>query len=83
MRVLSKCALVVLAISTLGVGGAGACGGLFCQNTPVDQQAERIIFSINNNNTISAYVQINYTGSGHDARKRLGNHLRDLRAATR
>lgn len=66
MRVLSKCALVVLAISTLGVGGAGACGGLFCQNTPVDQQAERIIFSINNNNTISAYVQINYTGSAPD-----------------
>lgn len=40
-----------------------ACGGLFCQNIPVDQQAERIIFTVNGNGTISAYVQINYTGS--------------------
>ncbi len=43
-----------------------ACGGLFCQNVPVDQQAERIIFTINDDETISAYVQINYTGSAPD-----------------
>ncbi len=43
-----------------------ACGGLFCQNVPVDQQAERIIFTVNDNSTISAYVQINYTGSAPD-----------------
>lgn len=43
-----------------------ACGGLFCQNVPVDQQAERIIFTVNNDDTISAYVQINYTGSAPD-----------------
>lgn len=40
-----------------------ACGGLFCQNIPVDQQGEQIIFSMNGDGTISAYVQINYTGS--------------------
>ncbi|MBZ0319885.1 MAG: DUF2330 domain-containing protein [Anaerolineae bacterium] len=40
-----------------------ACGGLFCQNIPVDQQAERIIFTVNGDGTVSAYVQINYTGS--------------------
>lgn len=45
---------------------AHACGGLFCQNVPVDQQAERIIFTINDDETISAYVQINYTGSAPD-----------------
>jgi hypothetical protein len=39
---------------------------LFCQNVPVDQQAERIIFTINGDNTISAYVQINYTGAAPD-----------------
>jgi hypothetical protein len=43
-----------------------ACGGLFCQSTPVDQQAERIIFTMNDDDTISAYVQINYTGSAPD-----------------
>ena len=45
---------------------AEACGGLFCQNIPVDQQAERIIFAVNDNDTISAYVQINYTGAAPD-----------------
>lgn len=45
---------------------ATACGGLFCQSTPVNQQAERIIFTINSNATITAYVQINYTGSASD-----------------
>jgi hypothetical protein len=39
---------------------------LFCQNTPVDQQAERIIFTVNGDGTITAYVQINYTGSAPD-----------------
>src|SRR5262245_11554659 len=39
-----------------------ACGGLFCQNVPVDQAAERIIFTVDPGE-ISAYVQINYTGS--------------------
>ncbi len=44
--------------------GAQACGGFFCQNVPVDQSAERIIFAVNDNDsTIDAYVQINYTGS--------------------
>jgi hypothetical protein len=43
-----------------------ACGGFFCQNIPVDQQAERIIFAINGDNTITTYVQINYTGSAPD-----------------
>lgn len=45
---------------------AEACGGLFCQNVPVDQQGERIIFTVNDDSTISAYVQINYTGSAPD-----------------
>jgi hypothetical protein len=59
--ILSFLVLLVLSVST-----AAACGGLFCQNVPVDQQAERIIFAVNNDATISAYVQINYTGSAPD-----------------
>lgn len=43
-----------------------ACGGLFCQNSPVDQNAERIIFSQNDDGTISALIQIQYTGSAPD-----------------
>ncbi len=61
--------LSVMVIGLLGlmiVPGVTACGGLFCQNTPVDQLAERIIFTVNKNDTITAYVQINYTGEAHD-----------------
>ncbi len=43
-----------------------ACGGFFCQNTPVNQNAERIIFTQNRDGTISAYIQIQYTGEAKD-----------------
>lgn len=42
-----------------------ACGGFFCTTSPINQQAERIIFTQKGNN-ISAYVQINYTGDDAD-----------------
>ncbi len=45
---------------------AAACGGLFCQNLPVDQNAERIIFTDNGDGTITAIIQINYTGFAPD-----------------
>lgn len=63
-RFLLGFALALLLVAV--VPGVSACGGLFCQNTPVDQQAERIIFAVNDNDTITAYVQINYTGEAHD-----------------
>jgi hypothetical protein len=47
-------------------GDALACGGFFCQNIPIDQNAERIIFTQNKDGTISAYIQIQYTGSAPD-----------------
>lgn len=47
-------------------GNALACGGFFCQTSPVDQNAERIIFTQNNDGTISAYIQIQYTGLASD-----------------
>jgi hypothetical protein len=59
--------LLTLIVSALIIAPAAlACGGLFCQNVPVDQQAERIIFTVNDDETITAYVQINYTGSAPD-----------------
>jgi hypothetical protein len=59
-------ALAALALTLVAVSPTSACGGLFCQSTPVDQQAERIIFTINPKKTVTAYVQINYTGSAPD-----------------
>jgi hypothetical protein len=53
-------------LALLSLSAVSACGGLFCQNVPVDQQAERIIFAVNDDGTITAYVQINYTGSAPD-----------------
>ena len=42
---------------------AEACGGFFCsQNAPVNQAAERIIFSENGDGTVTAVVQIQYAG---------------------
>ncbi len=54
---------VVVVVGLSSLPNALACGGLFCQNIPVDQQAERIIFTVNGDGTVSAYVQINYTGA--------------------
>lgn len=43
-----------------------ACGGFFCTSVPIDQSAERIIFTINDDNTITAIVGINYVGAAED-----------------
>ncbi|MFT4706121.1 MAG: hypothetical protein ACI81R_003840 [Bradymonadia bacterium] len=53
---------------------AQACGGLFCgaplpipaAPEPVDQTAERIIFEMNDDGTISAHVNIAYEGAADD-----------------
>jgi len=57
---------LLLGLLSVPLMSVQACGGLFCQNVPVDQQAERIIFTINNDDTITAYVQIAYTGAAPD-----------------
>jgi hypothetical protein len=58
--------VLLLLFALLPIGSTLACGGLFCQNVPVNQQAERIIFAVKDNGTITAYVQINYTGTASD-----------------
>lgn len=46
---------------------AGACGGFFCSaNAPVNQAAERIIFAKNADDTVTAVVQIQYSGPSED-----------------
>ncbi|MBV70445.1 MAG: hypothetical protein CMH52_03765 [Myxococcales bacterium] len=42
---------------------AAACGGFFCNAQPVDQQAERIIFVQEDENTVTSYVEIQYQGA--------------------
>lgn len=59
-------AMLVTVLLLVGVAPSLACGGLFCQNSPVDQNAERIIFTQNHDGTISAIIQIQYTGFAED-----------------
>lgn len=58
---------LLLATTTLGVlsttNPAAACGGFFCNTSqPVNQAAERIVFSENSDNTVTAVIQIQYQG---------------------
>ncbi len=46
---------------------ASACGGFFCSATaPINQAAERIIFSKNEDGTVTAVVQIQYSGPSEE-----------------
>ncbi len=60
--------LFLLALSLLTPATpARACGGLFCSATaPVNQAAERIIFSKNADGTVTAVVQIQYEGPSEE-----------------
>jgi hypothetical protein len=67
-RQLSRWGLVGAAYALMTFGGArvaSACGGLFCSspNQPVNQAAERIVFSQNGDGTVTAVIQIMYQGS--------------------
>ena len=57
---------IIAILGTVWAPSASACGGFFCTNVPVDQDAERIIFTQNRDGTVSAYVQIEYTGAAPD-----------------
>ncbi len=62
MRTPNVLALGALAGALLAPAVASACGGFFCNATPVDQQAERIIFVQEDADTVTSYVEINYQG---------------------
>lgn len=63
-------ALLAIAVAITGLTGlsspqrAEACGGFFCSSPslPVNQSAERIVFSKNDDGTVTAIVQILYNG---------------------
>ncbi|MFK7803349.1 MAG: DUF2330 domain-containing protein [Anaerolineae bacterium] len=58
--------LCILFFTSLSTNTAEACGGLFCQNSPVDQAGERIVFTVNDDGTVTSLIEIQYTGSAPD-----------------
>jgi hypothetical protein len=58
--------LGLAALLTVPGSDASACGGFFCTTTPIDQSGERIIFTVNGDNTITAVVGIEYAGAAED-----------------
>lgn len=56
----------VAAFIVLSAQSAGACGGFFCQNNPVDQTGERIVFTVNDDGTITTLIEIQYFGTADD-----------------
>lgn len=44
---------------------AEACGGFFCQNVPVDQTGEQILFAVENGR-VEAQIQVDYVGAAEE-----------------
>jgi uncharacterized protein (TIGR03382 family) len=53
--------LLALAAPLLAPAVAQACGGFFCQNVPVDQTGENIVF-VADGTTVQAFVQVQFQG---------------------
>ena len=67
LSVLLACAATCVAVLLTVQPDAAACGGFFCNpQQPVDQTAENIIFSQNEDGTVSAVVQIRYQGPAEE-----------------
>ena len=68
VKTFSSAPLLLFALSLLTPATpAQACGGLFCSaSAPVNQAAERIIFSKNADGTVTAVVQIQYEGPSEE-----------------
>jgi hypothetical protein len=65
VRIAAAVLTAIVLITLLPPGGADACGGFFCTTIPVDQSGEKIIFTLDGE-SITTYVQINYTGRPQD-----------------
>lgn len=69
MRALVVTALSALFVVSFAAERARACGGLFCSSqspTPVDQNAERILFRVHEDGTVTAVVEVSYSGDPRD-----------------
>ena len=54
-------ALVAAAALTAAAPGAEACGGFFCNNTPIVQKGERVLFGVDKGH-VTTHIQIFYEG---------------------
>jgi MYXO-CTERM domain-containing protein len=54
--------LALFGLTALAPSVAFACGGFFCSRSPVDQEAERIVFRQVDERTVESYVEIQYQG---------------------
>lgn len=59
-------AFALASVVLLGASDARACGGFFCSQSPVDQQAELILFSVDPGVGTTMIVQIGYAGGDAD-----------------
>ena len=57
---------VIAAAIVVAADNAFACGGFFCRNVPVDQVGERIVFTDNDDGTITSLIEILYQGAAED-----------------
>jgi len=57
--------LGALVLVFLSIPSALACGGFFCSNFPIDQAGEKIVFQ-SNGDTVTAVIQIQFTGESED-----------------
>ncbi len=58
--------LLIAVVMQITAPPAEACGGFFCANDPVDQTGERILYTMNDDDTITTLVEIQYQGSAAD-----------------
>ena len=69
LRGTSVAAAIMMLLGFVGLTGVSdqvyACGGFFCQNVPVDQAGEQIVFR-QQGSTITAMVRILYTGDAEE-----------------
>ena len=66
LRAIGLGSTLILAL-TLHPQSVSACGGFFCSATaPINQAAERIIFSKNGDGTVTAVIQIQYSGPSEE-----------------
>ncbi|HEX6243400.1 MAG TPA: DUF2330 domain-containing protein [Polyangiales bacterium] len=66
---ITKLALGALALAgalSLAAPEASACGGFFCSSSPVDQNAERVVFKVRADGKTDMIVQITYQGKAED-----------------
>lgn len=59
------CTIATAALSLAGAGTAVACGGFFCQQVPINQAGEQIIFR-QDGDQVTAVVLIQYAGEAED-----------------